>query len=233
MRYLVFLTGAAALTLAACSSLIRKSADANINTYWVNSSKVACTGEGARSCLQIKRGSDLESGNWEMFYSNIEGFDYEPGYLYFLRVKESPRPEPIPADASSIVYTLVEVVEKRLDAKLRLNDLWALERVGVEDIDAKDLPDGIELPTIEFQLAENRVGGTDGCNNFSGQLAEVGEETLTFGPLAMTKKMCQGSRVPDRVTSALNQVTTYKIDGLKLSLLNAAGAEILRYRKVD
>lgn len=216
-----------------CGPAKNRVMQSSVSTYWVNSQRVPCTGVGEQRCLQVKKGGNLEMGEWQNFYASIEGFDYEPGYVYQLRVRETPRPEPVPADASSIVYTLEEVIEKRLDSKLRLNDIWALERVGITDIGNEDLPQGIERPTIEFQLVEKRVGGTNGCNNFSGELLEVGERKLKLGPLAMTRKACMGSNIPDRVTSALNKVSGYQLDGLKLSLLNEAGAEILRYRKVD
>lgn len=187
----------------------------------------------AQRCLQIKRGADLTSGKWENFFADIEGFDYEAGYLYRLRVKKSARPKPIPVDVGGTIYTLVEIMEKRPDTKLRLNDIWALERIGIEDVDATDFGVSIQHPTIEFQLADKRVMGTNGCNSFNGELLEVGDHSISIGPLAMTRKACMGSRIPDRVTGALDKVTGYQLDGLKLSLLDADGAEILRYRKVD
>ena len=207
--------------------------DGTVSTYWVNSSKVPCTGVGPQTCLQIKRGADLAAGDWEYFYSNIEDFDYEPGYLYRLSVRETPRSEAAtPANASTIVYTLVNVEEKRPDPTLRLNDIWALETIAGEAVELGE--DALlQQPTIEFQLAERRVGGTNGCNNFSGTLEEVGADALAFGPLAMTRKACRNNTVPDRITAALDRVAGYRIDGLTLQLLDAAGEPLLGYRKVD
>lgn len=45
------------------------------------------------------------------FYTNINGFDYEPGYEYVLKVNAEDIPNP-PADGSSVKYTLVEQVSK-------------------------------------------------------------------------------------------------------------------------
>ncbi|QQY34713.1 DUF4377 domain-containing protein [Chryseobacterium gleum] len=59
-------------------------------------------------CLQVK---ENDSENWTNFYSSIEGFTYEPGYEYVLKVKTEKIENP-PADASSIRYTLVEQVSK-------------------------------------------------------------------------------------------------------------------------
>ncbi len=48
---------------------------------------------------------------YTLFYDQIEGFEYEEGYEYELRVKEETVENP-PADASSRKWTLVEVVSK-------------------------------------------------------------------------------------------------------------------------
>ncbi|PTT37503.1 hypothetical protein DBR28_09820, partial [Chryseobacterium sp. HMWF028] len=53
-------------------------------------------------CMQVKESTSAECTN---FYSNIEGFTYEPGYEYVLKVKTEKITNP-PADASSIKYTL-------------------------------------------------------------------------------------------------------------------------------
>ncbi len=84
--------------------------------YWVNSSKVDCTGVGPMRCLQVQKGDDLASDSWEFFYSNISGFKYEPGYLYKIIVKEEsiPSNERV-ADGSSIKHTLIKVLDKRSD----------------------------------------------------------------------------------------------------------------------
>ncbi len=226
------------LFLAACTPRAATGvADDNINTYWVNSSKVPCTGVAPRQCLQVKRGNQLSEGQWENFYSSIQGFDYEPGYLYLLRVRETELPAAqVPADASSISYELVEVVEKRQDKRLRLHDIWALESVaGGKTIDffsAVPAP-AVRQPNLELNLTEMRLLGTNGCNDFNGKIEQVTDDKLTFGPLAMTHRACKDSGLPDRVTDGLNQVAGYRLKGLKLMLLNEEGEEVLRYRKVD
>lgn len=59
--------------------------------------------------MQVRRGRD---GPWELFYDQIQGFEFEPGFTYELRVRVSNVDHP-PADASSLRYELVEVVDKR------------------------------------------------------------------------------------------------------------------------
>ncbi|WP_426478981.1 DUF4377 domain-containing protein [Chryseobacterium sp. CBSDS_008] len=77
-------------------------------TFIVGPQTADCTGVAPMKCLQVKENA---SESWTNFYSNIEGFTYEPGYEYVLKVKTEKVDNP-PADASSIKYTLVEQVSK-------------------------------------------------------------------------------------------------------------------------
>lgn len=77
-------------------------------TFIVASQTVDCTGVAPMKCLQVK---EKESESWQNFYSNIEGFTYEPGYEYILKVKTEKIANPL-ADASSIKYTLIKQVSK-------------------------------------------------------------------------------------------------------------------------
>lgn len=57
----------------------------------------------------MKEGEDT----WILWYDDIIGFDYEPGYEYTLRIQETPVENP-PADASGIQWELIEVIDKEL-----------------------------------------------------------------------------------------------------------------------
>lgn len=77
-------------------------------TFIVGPKTADCTGVGPMKCLQVK---ETPSGEWTNFYTNIDGFTYEPGYEYVLKVKTEKIENP-PADASSIKYTLIKQVSK-------------------------------------------------------------------------------------------------------------------------
>lgn len=77
-------------------------------TFIVGPETADCTGVSPMKCLQVK---ETPSASWTNFYSNIEGFTYEPGYEYVLKVKTEKIANP-PADGSSIKYTLVKQVSK-------------------------------------------------------------------------------------------------------------------------
>ena len=77
-------------------------------TLYVRETRVDCEGEGPRKCLQVREGEGTE---WTLFYSPIEGFTYEEGTKYELRVSVEKNPQPM-ADGGSLRYKLVEIVSK-------------------------------------------------------------------------------------------------------------------------
>jgi heat shock protein HslJ len=216
----------------ACFPKIDTAAAGKVYTYWVDSAKAPCSRVAPYQCLRVKKGADFASTDWGNFFSPIEGFDYEPGHIYQLFVKETKR-APSRADASSVIYTLVKVVEKKVDTKLRLHDIWALEAIGIEERDFTDKTMGIEHPNIEFNLTRMQVMGTDGCNGFLGDITSLDETSLSLGPLLSTLMACPDLKTPDQVTKALKMVAAYRIKDLKLELLDKSGQVLLRYRKVD
>lgn len=108
-------------SLILCSTILLSIAgcqpeDDQVELWWVNSSKVDCMGVGPMKCLQIQKGSTVDAEAWKLFYDQVEGFEYEPGYLYQLQVKVSEKSAPIPADASSLQYELIKVISKEKDS---------------------------------------------------------------------------------------------------------------------
>ena len=99
----------AKLPVAASAAASAAAPASNVKTLFVDAKKVACEGEGVTECLRVK---DAPDASWTLFYRSIEGFTYEPGYLYELRVEVTSVGKP-PADASSRRTKLVEVVSKK------------------------------------------------------------------------------------------------------------------------
>ncbi len=95
------------LILSQCKPMPNSTSD-NEKTFIVGPETADCTGVAPMKCLQVK---EKESDTWQNFYTNIEGFTYEPGYEYVLKVKTEKIENP-PMDASSIKYTLIKQVSK-------------------------------------------------------------------------------------------------------------------------
>ena len=72
--------------------------DSEVLTLFVGPERVECMGFNPE-------------GNWEAFGDPIEGFDFEPGFFYELRVRRVSIADP-PADASSYRWILLELVNK-------------------------------------------------------------------------------------------------------------------------
>ena len=76
-------------------------------TMDVASELVDCHGFVAQKCMRVSIGP---GGPWVLFYDQIEGFEFEPGFDYTLRVERrgvSPRP-----DSSAFTWRLLQVVRK-------------------------------------------------------------------------------------------------------------------------
>lgn len=77
-------------------------------TMQVAPARVACQGFIPQECLRVRT---PPSSEWTLFYDNIEGFDYQPGFIYTISVARRTLEAP-PSDGSSFVYRLLKVVSK-------------------------------------------------------------------------------------------------------------------------
>lgn len=108
MKKLMF--GSLLILLVSCGPQITETNKVNM---MVNSYTVDCIGEVEGTCLLVQEGDMIGTENWEYFYfaDSIEGFNYEPGFVYGLVVKKTGVENP-PADGSSIKYQLISIVSK-------------------------------------------------------------------------------------------------------------------------
>lgn len=83
-------------------------AAANSEIWSIGSQYQDCVGVGPMKCLQVTK----PNGNPELFYSSIEGFNYQEGFDYQIEVSSTPIPNP-PADGSSVKYTLVKIISQK------------------------------------------------------------------------------------------------------------------------
>lgn len=104
---------AATLFLGSCSSSIKT------EKLTVASKQGDCVGVAPMKCLLVKKDGQTD---WEFFYSNIEGFIYEPGYEYVLEIKIEEVEHPA-ADQSSLKYTLVKEISKEEKTSDKLPDM--------------------------------------------------------------------------------------------------------------
>lgn len=70
--------------------------------------RAPCTGVAAGLCLQYR---DQPGAPWQLLHGEIEGFEWQMGVEYVLRIEEYSVPNP-PADASSRRWRLLEVLDR-------------------------------------------------------------------------------------------------------------------------
>lgn len=207
---------------------------------WVAHFMSDCVGVGPQQCLSVRESAEAE---WTLWYDPIEGFEHEPGYDYRLVVIETTVSDP-PADASSIRWTLVEILEKTPVAAgdAGANPIlrpWKLDSFGP----AADLGDEAKSSLIEGALAslpadnpvtlglleEGRVGGFDGCNRYFGEFRIENGHEIVQGPKGATLMACPDGRMDleQAFLRNLEAATRLFLRGEGLELENDAGVVMI------
>ncbi len=123
---------------------------AEVMTVFVGPELVDCEGEGSQKCMLVK---ENQEDDWELFYDQIDGFDYEERYDYEIAVRVEDVPNP-PAGGSSLRWILVDViskmpVEKSGESTSIEDTLWVMEEY--RDADGNLTPGPPDAPvTAEF-----------------------------------------------------------------------------------
>ena len=104
---------------------------------------------------------------------------------------------------------------------------WALL-----EVDGNSFPEyqGTREPHIVFRREGERVSGFAGCNAMAGGYEAAGDR-LRVGPLALTRMACLGADATSMETAfvrGLELTASYRIDGARLELRDAAGAARVR-----
>jgi hypothetical protein len=79
----------------------------------IKENKVPCIAEGRVDCYLIQQGNKIGGIDWDYFYDPIDGFDYEPGFVYKLLVVKGSVKNP-PQDVSTYRYRLSRVISKEV-----------------------------------------------------------------------------------------------------------------------
>lgn len=134
---------------------------------------------GEAECLLVR---DTLADEWEQRSNDIEGFIYEAGYTYKLRVEE------ISAE-TGITYVLAEELsregsfENNATAEPEENlQTWYLDYM---------LTNAISLDTdITLQFGDETIIGMGGCNEYRAGYTAGDEETLVIDTIDATKQIC-------------------------------------------
>lgn len=106
-----FLVGFLLLFSAQTCSVPEGESSGAVTVMRINHFKQTGFGVGPTLVMLVQQGDAIGTENWNYFYDEIKGFDYEPGFIYELKVRKKKIKNP-PADASSVEYILVKVISQ-------------------------------------------------------------------------------------------------------------------------
>jgi len=200
------------------------------DVLWVGGIKTECdAGAGKTECLKVFKGEDLKDEKWQDFYSHIEGFEYEEGYMKKIEVmKKDVDNKEVPADASSIKYTLVKELDKKEDPRVHLKDNWVLASMNGGPLNKM-----VVLPTLNFDLNEMRISGNGGCNLYSAEIEGLTSKKIQIKQGLATLKACINENIEDEYNKILSETEAYKVKDEVLSFYDKSGKEILSFIKVN
>ncbi|MDF7808086.1 META domain-containing protein [Pontiellaceae bacterium B12219] len=213
--------GFAALFLAGCQS--NSFVSGTVKNVYVGPAMVDGTGAGPMTCLMVK---DTPEGKYTPFYSPIAGFDYVPGFDYFLEVKVTER-DPVPADASKFEYTLMNVVFKAPAGLAIDSTAWKL--AGYESVSGTMEPP-VHNSIVNLRIAEGHVSGNAGANRFFGDCSLNGSKlkikTIGSSMMMGTPELMAQEK---QFLKLLGESVDYQIVGTELRLRNADGRVVLKF----
>ena len=110
----------------------------------------------------------------------------------------------------------------------QLNGEWNIENVKGEKVTAE------ETPFLGFDVKEQRVYGSTGCNQLTGSLPvdSLAQGVIDFGAMGSTRKMCQDMKAEQAILGALATVEGFSFDKEgKLVLTDGEGKNVMRLEK--
>jgi heat shock protein HslJ len=193
-------------------------------TLIINEDKITCEGNPDAKCLLIKQSNSKE---FEVFYQNIVGFNFEEGYRQTILVSERQVANPN-IKQTEPVYTLIKVLKKdfifeakKLSApfpdqpKTPLDKKWYLRKMKESDTTSFEIDDnGVFL---EIRSAENKVNGKAPCNTYFGGLKTdfiSSFQVVTFS----TRMYCENMKLEDLYLNNLQNANRYELKEGRLIL---------------
>lgn len=238
-RKLPFVLIAAALFLAACnvpfvlpsptpkpSPMPTPGPSVETVILYVAPEAIPCPDAPEQTCLQVRESP--EAAYRPVPTDAITGFAFEPGYEYELSVEKSA------ASEEAAAYRLVMVVAKISPGAVVPGGtttplegiLWQLEALADPD---GNLQPALAQVKVTATFANGILGGHAGCNNYSAAYRLEGDR-LSVETIMTTMMACADDALNEQerlYLAALDAVAGYTIADGRLTLQNAAGADVL------
>lgn len=104
----------------------------------------------------------------------------------------------------------------------------------IQEVNGKALPTDMErTPFLAFDTETMRVHGFTACNFANGAIGQTEGNPASLQMPQMVTTMMAGPHLEweQEILKATEQVASFRLDGQQLSLLDAAGKELLRLQK--
>lgn len=199
-----------------------------IMTVFIGPELIDCEGEGPQKCMLVKENHE---DDWQLFYDQIGGFDYEEGYNYEITVSVEDVPNP-PAGGSSNRWILLELIsktpiEKSVASTSLEGPLWVMKEY--RDADGDLIPSLADTP-VTAEFSDSQISGSSGCNSYSGSY-EINGDRIEFGLFASTMMACPEPQMEleSGYLSALGGSTRFEIVDSSLTLMDDSGDVLVRF----
>ncbi|MBD5235038.1 MAG: META domain-containing protein [Barnesiella sp.] len=145
--------------------------------------------------------------------------------------KQAPAPEvSVPGDTAAMVIVQDEMIYyPGTTTDSRLEGEWFIDNINGEKVT------GENRPFLNFNIAEGRVYGNNGCNIINANIETAPDNKLRFSNMLSTRMMCADAPFEYLINTTLDQVRGYKVSRYGheyyLDLLNDRGHLIMVLRK--
>ncbi len=98
----------------------------------------------------------------------------------------------------------------------------------IVSVDGMGSEEAEEKPTIWFDTEEHLTHGNAGCNSFDGSYTTGGNQTIKFGNLALTMRLCGNMDFEDKLTKTIDDVASFgKLPNGNVGMFGAAGEMLI------
>lgn len=197
-------------------------------TWFVNDHRMECSQLPEQGCLQVKQ---KPKDAWSAWARPIEGFTFQPGYTYKLKVQVKAVYNPT-TETTGDRYFLKKVVRQTktdFDPANYIYDKdWYLTTVW-DDTTYINLLDSSTV-FFTFNKAENRLSGKGICNRFTGRHQMIGD-SLSVSQVASTKMACEGMQFEQVLLGLIQHMAGYTVTPSRLVLYSYDRKQRMIFRK--
>lgn len=117
-----------------------------------------------------------------------------------------------------------------IDVK-QLDGEWALKSIQGEDAAAK-FGKAEAVPTLVFNVAENRINGKGGCNGYGGSFT-LNNDQLIVGELARTRMTCPNIDAENEYIKVLSDTNIVALPSSDILQISKNGALVLEFSRIQ